>query len=103
MRSRAELQRWATKQIRVWIELFGKHDLLTYASAIAFQVLKSLVPLTLLGIGLLGVLGRRDVWTSHLAPAVKQRVTPSLFHAIDVAVRKIFAHDGAPLVVFAAF
>lgn len=84
-------------------ERFAEHELLTYASAIAFQVLKSLIPLTLLGIALLGAVGRRDVWTKHMAPALKSRLDQPVFHAIDFAVEKIFASNSAGLIAFSAF
>jgi len=83
-------------------ERFAKHELLTYASAIAFQVLKSLVPLTLLGLALLGAVGRRDVWTNHIAPALKSRLDPAVFHAIDHAVQKIFASSSVGLIILSS-
>ena len=52
-------------------ECFAEHGLLTYASAIAFRALVALVPLTLLGLALLGVFGLEDVWTDTMAPALK--------------------------------
>jgi membrane protein len=82
---------------------FAEHELLTYASALAFQVLKSLIPLTLLGLALLGAVGRRDVWTKHMAPALKSHLDPPVFHAIDYAVEKIFASNSAGLIAFSAF
>jgi membrane protein len=81
---------------------FAEHELLTYASAIAFQVLKSLIPLTLLGIALLGAVGRRDIWTKHIAPALKSRLDQPVFHAIDFGVEKIFASNSAGLILFSA-
>ena len=84
-------------------ERFADHELLTYASALAFQVLKSLIPLSLLGLALLGAVGRRDVWTKHLAPPLKARLDPPVFHAIDFAVEKIFASNSAGLIAFSAF
>jgi membrane protein len=81
---------------------FAEHELLTYASAIAFQVLKSLIPLTLLGIALLGAVGRRDIWTKHVAPALKSRLDQPVFHAIDFGVEKIFASNSAGLILFSA-
>jgi membrane protein len=83
-------------------ERFAAHELLTYASALAFQVLKSLIPLSLLGIALLGAVGRQDVWTNHIAPALKSRLDPPIFHAIDFAVEKIFASNSAGLIAFSA-
>jgi membrane protein len=82
---------------------FAEHELLTYASALAFQVLKSLIPLSLLGLALLGAVGRRDVWTKHLAPALKSHLDAPVVRAIDFAVEKIFASNSAGLIAFSAF
>jgi membrane protein len=92
----------ARKLVQIWVDLFARHELLTYASAIAFQVLKSLVPLSLLGIALLGAIGRQDIWTQHIAPAIQSRIDPPAYHAIDYGVKKIFDHSSAGIVVFAA-
>jgi len=90
------------KLVRIWIDLFARHELLTYASGIAFQVLKSIVPLSLLGIALLGAIGRDDIWTKHMAPAIQSRFDPPIYHAIDYGVKKILDHDSAGILVFAA-
>jgi membrane protein len=102
MASRAEVETRLRKTVEIWIDAFAEHDLLTYASAIAFQVLKSLIPLSLLGIALLGTVGRQDVWTGRLAPALRKRFDPPVYHAIDFAVKKIFAHNSVTILVFAA-
>jgi membrane protein len=88
--------------VRLWVDEFAKHDVLTCASSVAFQVLKSLVPLTLLGLALLGALGRQDVWTNTIAPEIQKRFDPPVYHAIDYGAKKIFANDTAPVIVFAA-
>jgi len=92
----------ARKLVQIWLELFARHELLSYASAIAFQVLKSLVPLSLLGFALLGAIGRDDIWTEHMAPAIKSRFDPPIYHAIDYGVKKILDHDSVGILVFAA-
>ena len=102
MASQRELTGRAREVVRIWIDLFARHELLTYASAIAFMVLKSLIPLSLFTITLLGAVGRRDVWSKHMAPAIKSRLDPTVYHAIDFAVKKIFTHSGTGLLVFAA-
>ena len=102
MATRRDLAGRVREVVRLWIDLFAEHDLLTYASAIAFQVLKSLIPLSLLGIALLGEVGRQDIWTSHMAPPIRSHLDPPVFHAIDFAVKKIFRHDSGALVAFAA-
>jgi membrane protein len=88
--------------VKLWVDLFAKRELLDHASAMAFQVLKGLVPLTLLGLGLLGALGQERVWKNTLAPVIKPHVQPATFHAIDVAVRNIFSTDATSLIVFAS-
>ena len=80
------------------------HDrLLTYAAAIAFQALIALVPLTLLGLGLLGAFGLIDTWTRSVAPAIEKHVTAPVFHGIDFTARRILEHGSPGLIVFASF
>jgi membrane protein len=81
-------------------ETFAEHNLLTYAAAISFQGLIALVPLTLLGLGLLGATGHQEVWTDHVAPAIQGRVTQPVYHAIDHTVTRILDHGTAGLIAF---
>jgi len=87
--------------VKLWIDLFAKHELLDHASAIAFQVLKALVPLTLLGLALLSGLGEERVWRRTIAPAIQPHLQPATYHAIDVAVGKIFTTESLGLIAFA--
>ncbi len=80
---------------------FREHDLLSYASAIAFRVLVSLIPVALLGIALLGATGHEEIWDNELRPPIEQRVTVPTFAAIDSAVQKIFQEGSTWLIVFA--
>jgi membrane protein len=82
-------------------ECFAEHGLLTYASAIAFRALVALVPLTLLGLALLGVFGLEDVWTDTIAPALKEHLTQPVFNGIDFTVNRIFTTDKSSLIVLA--
>ncbi|MEA2457356.1 MAG: rane protein, partial [Thermoleophilaceae bacterium] len=68
---------------------FKENDLLTYASAISFQVFFALVPLTLVGLGLLGAFGLTDVWSNDVAPNLRDNVSPAAFQVIDDTVTKI--------------
>ena len=102
MATMGKVQRRGRETVQIWVDAFAEHDLLTSASAIAFQVLKSIVPLSLLAIALIGAVGRRDFWSGHIAPEIKSRVDPAVFHAIDFAVKKIFDHNSGPLIAFAA-
>jgi membrane protein len=72
---------------------FAEHGLLTYASAIAFRALVALVPLTLLGLALLGVFGLEDVWKDTIAPSLKSHLTQPVFNGIDFTVTQIFTTD----------
>src|SRR5919108_470284 len=76
----------AAKQRRVALELWGelresvvRHRLLTFASAVSFRALVALVPLILLGLGVLGALGQESVWTNSIAPAIEHHVTALVF------------------------
>ena len=77
------------------------HRLSIYASSIAFRALVSLIPLALLGLGLLGALGLKDTWKDSIAPAIKPRVTQPVFHGIDYSAEKILSSGTAGLIVFA--
>src|SRR5437762_14229058 len=83
--------------VRIWIDLFSKHALLDHASSVAFQVLKSLIPLTLLGLAILGATGQEHVWRETIAPAIKPHLEQPMFHAIDYGVEKIFTTNSAGL------
>jgi membrane protein len=86
--------------VQLWIDLFARHDLLNHASAIAFQVLKSIIPLTLFGLALLGALGQRHVWNDTIAPAIEPHLQKATFHAVDAAAQRIFSSSAAGLLAF---
>jgi uncharacterized BrkB/YihY/UPF0761 family membrane protein len=88
--------------VKLWVDLFSEHELLDHASAIAFAVLKALVPLTLLGLAVLGVVGQRHVWKETILARLQSHVQPATAHAIDVAAEKIFSTDSTSLIVFAS-
>ena len=71
---------------------FKQNDLLTYASAISFQVVFALVPLALLALGLIGTLGLSGWRSTDAAHTVRHNVSPPVYHVIDDTVRKILAH-----------
>lgn len=74
--------------LRRLADAYVENDLLTYASAISFQILSSLVPFLLFGFGLLGFLHLDDVWSKELAPEIKSGVSDAAFGFIDEAIRK---------------
>lgn len=102
MASRRELKRRVLEAFDLLRGKFREDELLTHASAIAFQVLKSLVPMTLLALALLGAADRRDIWSQHIAPALKSRFDEPVYAAMNFAVEKIFASNSAGLIAFSA-
>jgi membrane protein len=88
--------------LATWVDLFDAHELLTYASAVARQTLVAAVGLALLLLGLLPVLGRQDLWFTHIAPQVRQRVLPEVFAGVNQTVEHVFASSSWGLVVLAA-
>jgi membrane protein len=54
---------------------FARHDLLTYSSAIAFQVLYAVAPLVLLTLAGLSLVGERRVYGEHIAPTLKRHLS----------------------------
>jgi len=88
--------------VKLWVDLFSEHELLDHASSIAFAVLKALVPLTLLGLAILGAVGERQVWNDTILPRIQSHLQPATAHAIDVAAEKIFSTNSTGLIVFAS-
>jgi membrane protein len=89
--------------VDLWVNLFKEHGLLTYASAIAFQALVAGVALLLLGLAVLGEIGRQDVWDNQIGPAIEPKVLPAVYSGIDATVQKIFTSSSGGLIAFAAF
>jgi membrane protein len=74
--------------VRVISRRYDEHDVLTFATAIAFKVQFALLPLVLFGLGLAGGLGYDDKWTREWAPKVKDAVSPPVFEVIDEAAHR---------------
>src|SRR5919107_4539273 len=87
--ARAMSPRGATRAI---LAGFKENDLLTYASAISFQVFFALVPLALLALGLMGTFGLSEWWSTDAAHTVKENVSAPVYNVINDTVRKILAH-----------
>jgi membrane protein len=76
---------------RALVDGFKQHDLLTYSSAISFQILTAVVPFAMSMLALAGLLHLNGVWRSHVAPDIRPHVSPAVFSVISSAVSKIFA------------
>jgi membrane protein len=68
---------------------FTEHDLLTYSSAIAFQVLYAVMPLALLALAALGVVGWDSLYTQHVAPALKSSLSHDAYDIANRTAQKI--------------
>jgi membrane protein len=94
-----------TRRIRsavdLWVDCFNRHQILDHASAIALRGLIALIPLTLLGLALLGAFGLEDVWSEQLAPPLQHHLTHSTYQAINAGALKIFHQQSAGLIAFA--
>lgn len=74
---------------------FERNDLLTYASAISFQILTAIVPFLLFALGLIGFLELDSVWAKDLAPEVEPRVSKEVFTILDETVTKVVEEQRA--------
>jgi membrane protein len=84
------------------VRAFARNNLLTYASAIAFQVLIAAVAVALLGLALLDLLSLEEVWGSTVQPFFESRLLSETSRAVDKTVEKIFESGGLALLVFAS-
>ena len=71
----------------------AEHDLLTYASAIAFQVLTSLIPLALVVLSIMGFLDLEEVWTEDLGPQFEAQVSKEVYAVADDVVRRTLGQE----------
>jgi membrane protein len=77
----------ARARLRAFADAYVEHDLLTFASAISFQVLSAVVPFLLFAFGMLGFLHLDAVWVEHMAPEIESSVSPPAFALMDEAVK----------------
>ncbi len=70
---------------------FEQHDLLTYSSAISFQILTAVVPFVISMLALAGLLHLGGVWRSHVAPEIRPHVSAAVFSVISSAVNEAFS------------
>ena len=75
---------------RALLDGFKRHDLLTYASAISFQILTAIIPFALFVLAVAGLLNFDSVWRDHLEPQIQGNVSAAVFAVISDAVNKIF-------------
>ena len=96
--------RWRSfkKIVRLWVDLFDRHSLLTYASAIALRMLIAAVACTLFALGILGASHQQQLWHETIGPAIEPKVLPRVFDGIDQTVNKVFSSSTAGLLALAS-
>jgi len=96
--------RWNSfkKIVRLWVELFDRHSLLTYASAIALRMFIAAVACTLFGLGILGASHQQELWKNTIGPAIEPKVLPHVFSGIDQTVNNVFSSPTAGLLALAS-
>jgi membrane protein len=97
-------RRWRSlkKIVRLWVDLFDQHNLLTYASAIALRMFIAAVACTLFGLGILGATHQQQLWRQTIGPEIKPKVLPHVFDGIDQIVNRVFSSSTAGLLALAA-
>lgn len=68
---------------------FEQNDLLTYASAISFQILTAIVPFLLFVLAIAGLLHLDAVWRLHLEPQIQAHVSQAVFAVIANTARTV--------------
>jgi membrane protein len=96
--------RWRSfkRFVRLWVDLFDRHNVLTYASAIALRTFIAAVACTLFALGILGASGQRDLWEKTIGPEIKPKVLPDVFAGIDQTVHRVFSSSTAGLLALAS-
>jgi membrane protein len=96
--------RWRSfkKIVRLWVDLFDRHNLLTYASAIALRALIAAVACTLFALGILGASHQQELWRKTIGPEIEPKVLPHVYDGINQTVNRVFSSSTAGLVALAA-
>lgn len=79
----------ARAAVRAVAEQFTKYDLLTYSSAIAFQILYAILPLMLLALAALGVVGAQSLYTDHVAPGLRHALSHDAYGIANRTALKV--------------
>jgi membrane protein len=91
LRSGLQLKARASEMTRALLDGFRQHDLLTYSSAISFQILTAIIPFLLFVLALAELLHLGSVWRNHLEPQIQAHVSAAVFAVISGAVDKVFS------------
>jgi membrane protein len=86
--------------VEVWAACFRENNLLTYASAIALQLLVAIAALLFLAVALLRPLGAQGTWLHTVEPALASRLPVLWTDALIWSVRREMAATSPGLIVF---
>jgi membrane protein len=97
-------RRWKNlkKIVQLWVDLFNRHSLLTYASAIALRMLIAAVACTLFALGILGASHQEELWRHTIGPAIEPKVLPQVYAGINQTVNRVFSSSSAGLLALAS-
>ena len=88
--------------VQLWVDLFDRHNLLTYASAIALRTFIAAVACTLFALGILGAAHQRQLWQKTIGPQIEPKVLPHVFDGIDQTVHRVFSSSTGGLLALAS-
>jgi membrane protein len=97
-------RRWNSlkKIVHLWVELLDRHNLLTYASAIALRMFITPVACTLFALGILSASHQQQLWRQTIGPKIEPKVLPHVFAGIDQTVNRVFSASTTGLLALAA-
>ncbi|MEA2424267.1 MAG: rane protein, partial [Thermoleophilaceae bacterium] len=70
------------------VRSFNERNLLTWASALSFQVVTAIVPFLLFALALIGFLNIENVWTD-IADNIKPHISGPAFHVVESTAKKV--------------
>jgi membrane protein len=76
--------------IRELVRSFNERNLLTWASALSFQIVKAIVPFLLFSLALLGFLSLESVW-ADIAKQIKPDMSGPAFQVVDSTAKKVLS------------
>jgi len=91
---------FARRVFDLMVERFARNNILTYASAMAVQLLTAVIPIVLVAFLLVGAFGRESYWREELAPQVADRASVATYQALDAVVEGLIDRRHVAWLVF---
>jgi membrane protein len=90
-----ELRRLSWRRLRKAVaaiaDEFAEYDLLTYSSAISFQLLYAAIPLALLSLAAMGLVGAESLYTNHIAPTLERDLSENAYAVANRTAMKVLS------------